>query len=178
MNSYQISLNKLLDMEKILTLIISDIEIIIQIQNNYISRHSDTADQPEKKIDIDRFNQVTFSYLFLTLCKYIEFYDKYKGEINALITDDSPRAIRNELIKLKIRDYRNSVIGHIHDKKTKRPLSEKQYNDFFDGIDKAHKSFYAFWLKMDSYHFTEGAPLVVTLKNILLAIHSAKEIAK
>lgn len=160
----------LLDMEVVLDRIINDLEVIIQIENNYVSRIQSADECPEKNIKIEDFNQVTFSFLFLTLCKYIEFYDQYKSKINKLITDGKPKEIRNHLVKLKIRDYRNNFVGHILDDKTKQPLSLDDHQAFFDGIDKQHKSFYAFWLKLDNYHFTEGAPLIDTLKEILQAI--------
>lgn len=160
----------LLDMEQVLERIINDLEVIIQIENNYISRLQSQEDSPEKRIKVEDFNQVTFSFLFLTLCKYIEFYDGYKSKINLLIIDGKPKEIRNHLIKLNIRNYRNNFVGHILDDNTKRPLSPDDHQAFFDGIDKEHKSFYAFWLKLDNYHFTEGAPLLDTLKELLRAI--------
>ena len=74
------------------------------------------------------FNRMADSFLFVTLAKWVEFYDRYR----VLIPPDT-RAIceqlRNELDSRGVREFRNKVVGHIWSKKHSRPLLPKEIAD-------------------------------------------------
>lgn len=67
------------------------------------------------------FNRMADSFLFVTLAKWIEFYDRY----HILIPPDARdicKSLRNELDRRGVREFRNKVVGHIWSKKHSRPL--------------------------------------------------------
>lgn len=67
-------------------------------------------------------NRMCVWHVIATLSKWQEVYDCY----NQLFTEDvreATRSLRKELDKRAVRDFRNTVIGHILDKKTKKPLA-------------------------------------------------------
>jgi hypothetical protein len=81
----EIKFNKLVEVEYIIGEIILDLEIIIRIQNNYVKRHLEDHSSDEKQITPDMHNRVFYSFLFLSLYKYIELYEKYKDIIIKLL---------------------------------------------------------------------------------------------
>jgi hypothetical protein len=68
-----------------------------------------------------------------------------------------------------VKQFRNKYIGHIIDNNTGSPLSNDLYNQFFDNINKHHKSLYALYLKLDTYNFL-NYPLIKHLKNMQTTI--------
>ena len=163
----EIEKQTLLDMASILAWIISDLQVVIQIQNNYMTRHRSVDDFPEKNISPEDYHHVTFSYLFLTLAKLIEFCDQYKDKLNKVCTEVKLKEISNKLKRLDIRNFRNIFIGHIRNSKTKKPITHDEFEAFFKKIESEHKSFYAFWLKLDSYNFSGNMPLLESLQKAL-----------
>lgn len=67
------------------------------------------------------YNKMADSFLFVTLAKWIEFYDHYHILIPADIRPICKR-LRNELDQRGVREFRNKVVGHIWSKKHRRPL--------------------------------------------------------
>ncbi len=66
--------------------------------------------------------RMCLSHLVITLSKWVELYDRY----GAIFPDDVHEACRNlrkELDRRGIRNFRNTVVGHIWDKKLQRPLT-------------------------------------------------------
>jgi hypothetical protein len=69
--------------------------------------------------------RMCLSHLVVTLSKWAELYDKYK----ALIPSQTRAAcleLRKEIEKRGIRNFRNTVVGHIWDSKVKRPLTRAE----------------------------------------------------
>jgi len=65
--------------------------------------------------------RMCLSHLVVTLSKWAELYDRYKALIpNA--TREACLGLRKEIESRGIRDFRNTVVGHIWDSKLKRPL--------------------------------------------------------
>jgi hypothetical protein len=78
-------------------------------------------------------NRMCMSYLILTLDKWIEFYDRY----NKIIPSDLHSECKNlkkELVAKDIRGFRHKHIGHIWDKKSKRPLYNSEIIHRFNEI--------------------------------------------
>lgn len=152
----------------ILSRIIDDLEVIIFIQDNFLDKYLEKNKHPEQNIDPSKYQMVTFSFLILTLCKYQEFYNKYKSTLDDLATEGLPEKIYQELEELNIRTFRNKVIGHIN-----APSMGGNWKNPFDLLDRIkdkHKSLYAFYLKMSEYPFINECPLIGQLKKILLVI--------
>ena len=69
--------------------------------------------------------KMCFSHLVLTLAKWLEFYNHY----NTILPDDCReicRALNKTIRNKKIRGFRNTCIGHVWDKKLKRPLLQSE----------------------------------------------------
>jgi hypothetical protein len=66
--------------------------------------------------------RMIFSHIVLTLCKFLEFYEKYHTNIPSnkkLIC----KSLKKLIEKKGIRQFRNQCVGHIWDKKEKKPLT-------------------------------------------------------
>jgi len=71
------------------------------------------------------------SHLLLALAKFSEFYGKYSW----LLPEPQKtkcRAIQKELTRRKVRDLRNTFIGHVLNKKTGRPISNADIDAAFN----------------------------------------------
>lgn len=66
--------------------------------------------------------RMCLSHLVVTLSKWGELYDRY-GAIFPGDVRDACRNLRKELDRRGIRNFRNTVVGHIWDKKLQRPLT-------------------------------------------------------
>jgi hypothetical protein len=69
--------------------------------------------------------RMCLSHLVVTLSKWAELYDRYK----AVIPNETRAAcleLRKEIKTRGIRDFRNTVVGHIWDSKLKRPLMRSE----------------------------------------------------
>ena len=77
---------------------------------------------PEQLISVKRL--CTF-HLVLNLCKYIEFWKRYKS----ILPEQSKGAIKDQVKLLearKIIEFRNKYVGHIWDDEFKRPLAHSE----------------------------------------------------
>jgi hypothetical protein len=69
--------------------------------------------------------RMCLSHLVVTLSKWAELYDSYK----AVIPSETRAAclkLRKEIDARGIRDFRNTVVGHIWDSELKRPLMRSE----------------------------------------------------
>jgi len=103
----------------------------------------------DEKITKDQMvgiQKMCLSHLALALCKCIEFWEKYHD-----LVGDEHRIEFKELItkitRKNVIDFRNRYVGHIWDKKKKRPLFSSEIMSYFDSFS-ADGSLYTFldWL--------------------------------
>jgi len=69
--------------------------------------------------------RMCISYLVITLSKWVELFERYK----AVFPQDAKQACRGlerEIRRRNIRDFRNTVVGHVWDRNLKRPLSRSE----------------------------------------------------
>jgi len=71
------------------------------------------------------------STLFLSLNKFLEFYDRYSWLIPNSCKQKS-REIRKELTRRNIKKLRNTFIGHVMNKETGRPISNAELDAAFN----------------------------------------------
>ncbi len=77
--------------------------------------------------------RMCFSHLIITLSKWAELYEHYAS----LIPEDCRPAckdLKKEIDRRKIRGFRNKCVGHIWDKKVKRPLTEGELDNYINAI--------------------------------------------
>ncbi len=91
------------------------------------------------------YNKMADSFLFLTLAKWIEFYDRYHVLIPA---DVRPicKELRNELDQRGVREFRNKVVGHIWSKKHRRPLLPNEIEELDRKITKGDAKAFVKWI--------------------------------
>jgi len=79
-------------------------------------------------IGLDRMSH---SHLVMALAKWAEFYQQYKA---ILPSDVRPacKSLHDEINGRGIRDFRNTVVGHLIDNATGRPLSSEEINTRFN----------------------------------------------
>jgi len=69
--------------------------------------------------------RMCLSHLVVTLSKWAELYDRYKAVIPSE-TREACLKLRKEIDTRGIRDFRNTVVGHIWDSELKRPLTRSE----------------------------------------------------
>jgi len=106
------------------------------------------------------YNKMALSFLFLTLAKWIEFYDRY----HVLIPPDvrtTCQQLRKELDRRGVREFRNKVVGHVWSKKHCRPLSLSEIEELDRKITKGDLSAFQKWIN-DSSNNHLGTTIVGT----------------
>ena len=114
------------------------------------------------------YNKMADSFLFLTLAKWIEFYDRYHVLIPA---DLSPTCdqLRNELDQRGVREFRNKAVGHIWSKKHRRPLLPNEIEALDRKIIKGDAKAFLKWIN-DPNNNRLGATIVGTSEAVRDAI--------
>ena len=69
--------------------------------------------------------RMSLSHLIVTLSKWAELYDRYKAAI-PYATREACLSLRKEIEARGIRDFRNTVVGHIWDSDVGRPLMRSE----------------------------------------------------
>jgi hypothetical protein len=113
-------------------------------------------------------NKMADSFLFVTLAKWIEFYDRY----HVLIPSDTRNIceqLRNELDKRGVREFRNKVVGHIWSKKHGRPLLPKEIEELDRKIIRGDAKEFLRWVN-DPKNNSLGATIVGTSEAVRDAI--------
>lgn len=88
------------------------------------------------------FNKMAMSFLFITLAKWIEFFDRYEKVIPSGSVSTC-RDLRNELDARGVREFRNKIVGHIWSRKHSRPLLPQEIEALETRITKgSYESFF------------------------------------
>ena len=69
--------------------------------------------------------KMCLSHLILSFDKWIEFYNQYHGLFEDQLHDEC-KSLKMALERRRVEDFRDRCIGHILDKKTKRPLHNSE----------------------------------------------------
>jgi hypothetical protein len=91
------------------------------------------------------YNKMVDSFLYMTLAKWIEFYDKY----NSVIPQQQLQTckhLRDELVERGVRDFRNQIVGHIWHKRSRRPLLISEIKDLEQRITKGDGKQFLHWI--------------------------------
>jgi hypothetical protein len=91
------------------------------------------------------YNKMAVSFLFLTLAKWIEFYNRYHVLIPAELRTICQQ-LRNELDRRGVREFRNKVVGHIWSKKHCRPLLPSEIKELDKIIIKGDLNGFLKWI--------------------------------
>ena len=86
-----------------------------------------------KESTLVTLRRMCLSHLVITLSKWTELYDFYKSVIPA-DAKDACLKLRKEIDRRGIREFRNSVVGHIWHKKLKRPLTASEIDSRLEAV--------------------------------------------
>jgi hypothetical protein len=144
------------------------------------SRASGLLDTPAIRPKINQEFKITMNRMCLwhtiaTLSKWQELYDCY-NEIFPVDVRKAARDLRKELEKRGIRDFRNTVIGHILDKKTKQPISAAELNAKLVKIFNGSSDEFSLWINNPAgNHFPESVIAIIEqIRNRLMQDYSLK----
>ena len=91
------------------------------------------------------YNKMADSFVFVTLAKWIEFYDRYR----VVIPSDQRatcKQLRNELEKRGVRKFRNEIVGHIWSRDHRRPLLISEIAEFDKKITQGDAEKFLKWI--------------------------------
>jgi hypothetical protein len=110
------------------------------------------------------YNKMADSFLFITLAKWIEFYDRY----HPVISPDQRnvcKLLRDELDNRGVREFRNKIVGHIWHNKRRRPLLLSEIEQLDKRITKGDEKKFLMWVNDPSQnHF--GTTIVGTSESV------------
>jgi hypothetical protein len=100
-----------------------------------------------RKVKLDTVacvNRLSLGYLFLTLDKWAEFYDRFHD----VIPDDCRsvcKSLCKEIRRRRIKEFRNTFVGHIWDKKRGRALTGMEIEAAADAIVEGDQDSFSAW---------------------------------
>jgi hypothetical protein len=114
------------------------------------SRAMGWLDAPGLQPKVDREFKVTMHRMCVwhsvaTLSKWQEVYDCYH-EIFPEDVRNASRDLRKDLEQRGVRDFRNTVVGHILDKKTQKPISAADIDNKLNKIFKGGYEGFLVWV--------------------------------
>ena len=89
-------------------------------------------------------NRMCTSYLFLTLVKWTEFYERFHHVIPEDCRADCKRLLR-DIERRDIKRFRNKFVGHIWDKDQGRPLTNAEIEVAVTAIVEGDEDAFATW---------------------------------
>ena len=116
--------------------------------------------------------RLCMSYLLLTLDKWLEFYDRYHKLIPADLHGEC-KQLTKELRSRNIEDFRNTCVGHVWNKKKKRPLYNSEIDAALERITKGDIPGFLKWVNDPSNNVFPATivSIVETLKDRLSEEH-------
>ena len=94
-------------------------------------------------------------HVILTLSKWQEVYDCY-NQVFPIGLREASQTLCKELERRGVRNFRNTVVGHILDKKTKRPILATEINAKLTKIFNGSPETFLLWVNNpDGNHFPD-----------------------
>lgn len=89
--------------------------------------------------------KMCLSHIVLSFDKWIEFYKQYHSLFKDQLHDECKK-LKMELERRKVEDFRDRCIGHIWDKKTKRPLPNSEILERLEKIVGSDLQTFLLWV--------------------------------
>lgn len=80
------------------------------------------ARKPAKEVVVAGFNRLCLFHIIITLAKFAEFYKENKDVLPRACHADLKDLVRS-IDQRGILKFRNNVVGHLYEEKTKKPLT-------------------------------------------------------
>lgn len=120
----------------ILNYLLGDVVAAVEVRRLYLSTGQANASAA--------VSRMALSYLFLTLDKWIEFYERF-GRVIPEDCREPAKVLKKEIEQRGIRRFRNTFVGHIWDKKRARPLTADEVAEAADAIVKGDEDAFCRW---------------------------------
>ena len=117
--------------------------------------------------------KICLSHLILSLCKFAEFYDRFKGVIPSE-HQSTCRSLVRTITQKGVVEFRNKCVGHIWDKDQGRPLLNSEIMDRLDRMTDQNVDTFMKWLndpKANVYPSTVVS-VVETVRDSLMTKYS------
>ena len=117
--------------------------------------------------------KICLSHLILSLCKFTEFYDRFKSVIPPEHVDTCKKLVRTITDK-GVKEFRNKCVGHIWDKDSGRPLLNSEIMDRLNRMIDLDIEAFLKWIndpKANDYPATVVS-IVETVRNALMVKYS------
>jgi hypothetical protein len=117
--------------------------------------------------------KICVSHLVLTLCKFVEFYQRFKSVIPPEYQDRC-KALLGAIDQKGVVDFRHKYVGHIWDKDRKRPLMHSEILAHLDQMTDGDMSGFLAWVNNpgpDESPF-DVVSIVETVRDALRSKHS------
>jgi hypothetical protein len=106
-------------------------------------------------------NRLVLFHVIIALSKWIEFYDRYKSVLPSDV-QGAAKDLRNQVDRRGIRDFRNTVAGHIWDDATNRPLTNKEVESRVSAIVGTDIPAFLLWVNdRDHNRFPDNAVAII-----------------
>lgn len=92
-----------------------------------------------------RYNKMADCFIYITLAKWIEFYDHYLPIIPHHLKKKC-KSFREDLEKRGVRKFRHKVVGHIWSKEHNRPLLDGEINEMERRITQGDNEKFLRWI--------------------------------
>lgn len=90
-------------------------------------------------------NRMAISHLVVSLAKWTEFYRRYRAILPADVRD-ACLALHDQIIARGIIDFRNTVVGHIIDDDTNRPLTSREIDERLERVIAGDREDFLRWI--------------------------------
>lgn len=149
---------------------IGDCVASVMVLNEYVQILSGKKEQETALIAI---HKMCLSYLVITLNKWLEFYDKYHSIIPSHLHNEC-KELTKDLKRRQVNEFRNKCVGHIWDKKNKRPLYNSEINESLNAIIGTSLSEFLNWVNnpYGNHYPNTVVSIIETVRNELAENYS------
>lgn len=159
---------KVIESVYILNFIMEDLSIGMQSVANIKPSYSEAAQMGLQRMSL--------SHIFLTLSKYLEFYEHYSLYLPKSCQKECKK-LYNNISNRKILGFRNSVVGHIWDKRKKKPLFKKDTNEYYSKIIDGSGVQFLLWINdpENNVYPNTVVSIILYTRDCLIKAHSITE---
>lgn len=90
-------------------------------------------------------NRMAISHRTVTLAKWTEFYRRYAAVLPADVRD-ACRELHDRIMAHGVVEFRNTVVGHILDNTTKRPLTSREVDERLERVTIGDRADFFRWI--------------------------------
>jgi hypothetical protein len=106
-------------------------------------------------------NRMAISHLVISLAKWKEFYGHYRAILPADVRD-ACLGLHDQVIARGIVDFRNTVVGHILNDGTKRPLTSREIDERLERVIAGEREDFLRWINNPAHNAFPHSVVAIT----------------